>query len=157
MTKGMGQVESSIYLENDYEGLDCVWIASDQDENVGAFVTFGSGPIFSKAVRNDWLDFEAIESAVLDLCVTSEYVDSDYVSAWPMGCSPYSEILERGFFVYDWLGGDVYQLMGIPINPISVTALPRPLRMLALSASLQLSFSTTPVVDPSTMFIPCSK
>ena len=43
------------------EGIDCVWLASDGAEHVGAFITAGMGPIPAEVLRCDFLSVDDIE------------------------------------------------------------------------------------------------
>ena len=45
------------------EGIDCVWLASDREGRVGAFITAGVGPIPAEALSSVYMPVEDIEAA----------------------------------------------------------------------------------------------
>jgi hypothetical protein len=79
--------------------IDCVWIASDRDGHVGAFVTAGVGPIPELALNSaEPLLVEDIEEAILKLPKVS---DCRLLVSIPRPDS-FIDMAERGLFVYDW-------------------------------------------------------
>ncbi|MBS0372852.1 MAG: hypothetical protein JSS57_27060 [Proteobacteria bacterium] len=113
------------------DGLDCVWLATDRNGHLGAFVTGGSGPIPVSATSDSSFPIEDIEAAVCELPQISEtrllvqMRRPDY----------FIDIAQRGFFVYDWR--DVYEPVAVPLNPITLDALPESIRRLAVDATLR--------------------
>lgn len=110
------------------EGVDCVWIATDHEGYVGAFVTAGVGPIPQLVLGSKGVAIEDIEERICELppvskvqVLTSVPRPDDFVA-----------MAERGVFVYDW--SDVhrtsrqsigaYELMAVPETPITVNDLP---------------------------------
>ena len=116
------------------DGVDCVWIGSDSDGHLGAFVTGGVAPIPIRALNSDVLPVEEAEKAVCQLPSISETQllvsmkrPDDYVA-----------IAERGFFVYDWCDVErterestkSYEQLVVPLSPIRSHELPEPLAQL---------------------------
>jgi len=116
-------------------GVDCVWLASDRDRNLGAFVTGGSGPIPLRVLNGELVRIEDIEGRMFDL----PSVSNSRLLVSMKKADDFIALAERGFFVYDWR--DVhrtlkdstfsYELIAIPLNPTRVDALPDPLLGLA--------------------------
>lgn len=119
--------------------LDCVWIASDRDEHVAAFVTAGIGPIPSLVLDNavESLLIENIENAILRLPKVSA---RRLLVSVPRPDS-FIAMAERGLFVYDWSDVhrttafliDAHELMACPVRAVSLDELPEPLRSHAAS------------------------
>ncbi|QDQ28068.1 hypothetical protein FNU76_17910 [Chitinimonas arctica] len=117
------------------DGLDCVWLASDRNGHLGAFVTGGIGPIPVSVLGTTLLAIEEIEGVVCELPPISE------VRLLVQMKRPFDFIAmaQRGFFVYDWR--DVhrtvhelthsYEAIAFPSNPITMEMLPEPLRAVA--------------------------
>jgi hypothetical protein len=110
------------------DGIDCVWLASDRDGHLGAFVTGGVGPIPIQALNCEDALIEDIEKFICNLrnastarLLVSIKRPDDFI-----------ELAERGVFVYDW--SDVhrtaresihaYELVATPVSPITVNMLP---------------------------------
>jgi hypothetical protein len=119
------------------DGVDCVWVASDRNDNLGAFVTGGVGPIPLQVLNRVFVSVEDIEVRLCELPKSSELRllvsmkrPDDFIC-----------IAERGFFVHDWRdihrtareSTHVYELIAVPLHPISVDALSEPLRTVAAS------------------------
>jgi hypothetical protein len=112
--------------------LDCVWVASDRDGHVAAFVTAGIGPIPALVLNNpESLLVQEIEEAILRLPKVSA---SRLIASVPRPDS-FIAMAERGFFVYDWSDVhrtvsliDAYEPMACPVNPVSLDKLPESLR-----------------------------
>lgn len=133
------------------DGVDCVWVASDRNGNLGAFVTGGVGPIPLQVLTDELVSIEDIEERLCELPKVSDLRllvsmkrPDDFIC-----------IAERGFFVYDWRdvhrtsheSTHVYEPIAVPLNPISVDALPEPLHSLAAS----LRFGNVAFVDETTI------
>jgi hypothetical protein len=121
-------------------GVDCVWLALDQEGHVAAFATGGSGPMPLHLLEAQGQVVENIEArlgelsrtAVARLLVSLKRPD-DFV-----------DIAERGIFAYDW--SDVhraerdeihaYELIAAPSEPIKITALPDDVARLAAKTKL---------------------
>jgi len=133
------------------EGLDCVWIGSDREGRVGAFVTGGEGPIPAGALLADRLSVEEIEGRLNELpAVTSARLlvplkrPDDFV-----------ELARRGFFAYDWT--DVhrtssealraYEQVAVPETPISAKDLPAEIAALLDGIVLNVSFAQEAKID----------
>lgn len=115
-------------INNKYPiGVDCVWLASDKNGNLAAFVTGGTGPIPIESIKCQSLLLEDIEECICDLPTVS------MVSLIVKIKRPddFVEMAKRGFFVYDW--NDVhktilestqaYKAIAIPLSPITVDSL----------------------------------
>ena len=111
------------------EGVDLVWLASDQEDRVGAFITAGCGPIPLPALRTGHLLLEDVEPTVGKMSEISEVRllvsvkrPDDFVG-----------LGKRGFFVFDWTDIyrkkadliDAYEPVAIPSNPIRLDMLAR--------------------------------
>jgi hypothetical protein len=117
------------------EGIDCVWLASDREGHLGAFITAGVGPIPAEALKSDYVPVEDIEGLVCDMpnvsgarLLVSVKRPDDFV-----------DLAERGVFVYDWI--DIhrtareavcaYEPVAVPVKPIKVDLLPADLAAVA--------------------------
>jgi hypothetical protein len=141
------QVEDRNYPE----GSDCVWIGSDREGRVGAFVTGGEGPIPAGALLSHRLSVEEIEGRLSELpLVTSARLrvplkrPDDFVA-----------LARRGFFAYDWT--DVhrttsealhaYEQIAVPETPISARELPAEIAALLEGIVLNVSFAQDTMID----------
>jgi len=129
------------------EGVDCVWIASDSNGHVCAFVTGGIGPIPIEALNSELVSIEDIEELICQLpkasgvqLLISMKRPDDFI-----------DMAERGLFVYDWRDVErslkesthMYEPIAVPITPISIDELPESLRGFATN----ISFSKVLFVD----------
>ena len=138
--------------ERDYpDGLDCVWIASDRDGRVGAFITGGEGPIPTQAVLSHRLPVDEIEARLGKLPSTS--IARLLV---PMKRpDDFLELARRGVFAYDWT--DVhrtrsealhaYEQIAAPGTPIAAGELPKEIAALLEGIVLNVSFAHQPSID----------
>lgn len=138
--------ETAAFLEDEErevkypEGIDCVWLASDREGHVGAFITAGMGPIPAEALNSTIVPFEDIGGRLDQLPRVSEARllvplkrPDDFI-----------DLAERGLFVYDWSdihrtargALQVYEAMAVPTQPITVSSLPSDLSSLATALSL---------------------
>ncbi len=141
------------------EGIDCVWLASDREGNVGAFATGGSGPIPVGALTETQPAIVDIEERVhllprtsqAKLLVTVKRPD-DFIA-----------MAERGLYVYDW--SDVhrtareaigaYELMAAPLRPITAREMADEFAATLAGANLNtVSFETERLLDVRTL-LPC--
>jgi len=143
------------------DGIDCVWIASDRNGNLGAFVTGGVGPIPVLVLNSEWATVENVEEVVCQLPKVSEVRllvsmkrPDDFIA-----------MAERGFFVYDWR--DVhrtarestytYELIAVPLNPIGSNKLPMPLAGLVTEVRLdEVVFTEAASLDVSVQIECCN-
>lgn len=122
------------------DGIDCVWIASDGNGHVGAFVTAGEGPIPVQALRNEQIDIKDVEEAVCQL----PQVTSARLLVQIKRPDDFIAMAERGLFVYDWRdvhrpvrkSKDAYEPVAVPLTPITSDALPETLAILAANVVL---------------------
>lgn len=147
--------------ERDYpEGLDCVWIGSDREGRIGAFVTAGEGPIPVGLLLSDRLSLDEIEGRLGELpSVTSAKLlvplkrPDDFV-----------DLARRGFFAYDWTDVHrtssealhVYEQIAVPETPISARELPAEVAALLEGMVLNVSFSQDVKIDV-TRHLDCRK
>ncbi|WP_129688365.1 hypothetical protein [Gottfriedia acidiceleris] len=120
-------------LTNDYDGFDMVWIASDINGQLGAFNTFGGGPVPCEALN---FPFEDIEEAVLRL----SYNSGTHLLPQLPSQDRFIELVNRGFFVYDWSHSNSYKLYEVPIKPRLISELPDDLQKLADSIKFHIAF-----------------
>ncbi len=114
------------------DGIDCVWLASDRNGHVAAFVTAGVGPVPTEALNWERPKVEDVEELVCGM----PHVTAARVL---VPVDSFVELAERGLFVYDW--SDVhrttrdelraYELVAIPVSPITVDVLPANLACIA--------------------------
>lgn len=133
------------------EGVDCVWLATDRDARVAAFVTGGAGPIPVSVLDVSRPPVEEIEARINEIKpVTSAQLlvnlkrPDDFVG-----------FAKRGLFAYDWTDvhrtrGEslhAYELIAIPGSPISIRDLPNDLADLVAEVSLNVSFNMEERID----------
>jgi hypothetical protein len=117
------------------QGLDCIWLASDREGHVGAFITAGVGPIPVEALSSVYMPFEDIEGRLCQLPPVSQAQLLDSVKR----PDDLINLAERGVFVYDWTDIHrtaredlrVYEPVAVPTKPITVSSLPSDLAALA--------------------------
>lgn len=122
------------------DGIDCVWIASDQHGHLGAFVTAGIGPIPISILSDETISIDEVESAICDLPLISDA----YLLVQMKRPDDFIAMAQRGFFVYDWRdvhrttdeSTSLYELISRPQTPINLGSLPKQLREIAAKASL---------------------
>ena len=140
---------------NKYPQADCVWIASDAEGNVGAFVTGGEGPIPANALLPPCIPIDKIEKAVLQ---TQAHCDAIMLRKYTRPDS-FIALAQRGFFVFDWsdvhrVSADeigAYEKVCVPSSPRPVSALSSEFqRHLASSCQFNIEFGTTAAIDPRT-------
>jgi hypothetical protein len=136
--------------------IDCVWIASDRNDRVAAFVTAGCGPVAKLALEHPFAEVEEIEAALLLLPKTSDF----RLGANLGRTDSFERLAERGFFVHDW--SDVnetnanathaYTLVAFPLNPISSSKLPEGLRSCANTVNFPtVNFEDAPHLDATAL------
>lgn len=117
------------------EGIDCVWLASDRNGCLGAFITAGVGPIPIEALDFAYMPVEDIEGQLCQLPPVSQAQLLVSVKR----PDDFIELAERGVFVYDWTDINrtarevlrVYEPVAAPTKPITVGSLPSDLAALA--------------------------
>ncbi len=134
------------------EGIDCVWLASDRDGHLGAFITAGSGPIPAEALDSAYMPIEDIEGQLCQLPPVSQAQLLVSVKR----PDDYIDLAERGVFVYDWTDINrtanealrVYEPVAVPTKPITASSLPSDLAALAKVLRLaDVVFAVGGVVD----------
>ena len=110
------------------DGVDCLWLASDHEGHVAAFVTGGVGPIPILALNCEDVLVADLEELVCDLPRIS--VASLLISI--KRPDDFLDLAERGVFVYDWTDVQrtssesvfAYEPVAAPVTPIRVDKLP---------------------------------
>ena len=123
------------------EGMDCVWLASDRAGHLAAFITAGIGPIPIATLAASALPIDEVESS---LCELPQVTQAKLLVSVPRP-DDFIDLAERGLFVYDWTDISrtardalhVYEPVAVPVQPITVGALPNDLA--ALAKAVQLS------------------
>ncbi|WP_315757436.1 MULTISPECIES: hypothetical protein [unclassified Bradyrhizobium] len=116
-------------------GIDCVWIASDRDGHVGAFISAGAGPIPAAGFDSDQIPIEDIETRLCQLPIVS----SAHLLATVRSPASFVDLAERGLFVYDWIDAHrssrdatcMYEPVAVPAMPLRSDQLPNDLHILA--------------------------
>ena len=133
-----------------YPHADCVWLASDQNGHVAAFVTAGTGPI-PTAVLQTPLPVEESEALVCSLPTTTT---ARLLVSVPRPDS-FVDLAERGLFVYDWhehrIDGrstGVYEAVATPNDPVCFGSLTGELAEISKVVTFgSVSFMDARVVD----------
>ena len=134
------------------QGSDCVWLASDEQGHLGAFITAGVGPIPAAAFDSGLIELEDIEGRLCQLPLTSHAQLLVSVKR----PDDFIDLAERGFFVYDWTDVSrttqeelrVYELVAVPTQPLNVGSLPPDLATVATVLRLSdLVFAAGSAVD----------
>jgi hypothetical protein len=134
------------------EGIDCIWLATDREWNLGAFITAGMGPIPLAALDSNYIPIEDIEEQLCQLppvaqakLLVSVKRPDDFV-----------DLAERGLFVYDWTdisratheARRMYEPVAIPSKPITKNYLPSNLETLASALRLaDIVFSANDAIN----------
>ncbi|WP_137940450.1 hypothetical protein [Chitinivorax sp. B] len=121
-------------------GLDCVWLATDRNGHLGAFVTGGIGPIPKSVLSSASVSIENIEEMV---CALPQVSDVRLLVKMKRP-DDFVEMAQRGLFVYDWCDvhrtasefTHAYEPIAVPLNPISANLLPEVLMKVALATKL---------------------
>ena len=107
------------------DGIDVLWLASDQAGHLGVFVTGGRGPIPVPALLETY-PLDTIEDQVLKLPQISD-IDLRIREPRP---DRFVALAERGFFVFDWSDIhrteayiDEYELIALPYRPLTLDQL----------------------------------
>ncbi|XUM21197.1 hypothetical protein ACRAVF_28120 [Bradyrhizobium oligotrophicum S58] len=140
-------------------GTDCVWIASDRHNHVGAFITAGAGPIPASAFNADRVPIERVEEHLCRLPIVS----SAHLLVAVKSPASFVDLAERGLFVYDW--ADVhrsirnerrtYEPVAVPATPLRSDRLPADLNVLADQLRLpEIRFGRETFVDIRSI-LPC--
>lgn len=122
-------------MRNYPEGLDCIWLAYDSADNVGAFITAGLGPLPAQSLSAD-LDIELAEEEILSLPERGAATLLIQVKR----PDDYLNLAARGLYVYDWtdIGRvakaeiNAYELVAVPDAPLLKQELPQILQNYAV-------------------------
>mgnify|MGYP001269893781 FL=1 len=134
------------------EGIDCVWLASDHDGHLGAFITAGIGPIPEDALDSVHMPVEDIEDRLCQLPPVSQARLLVSVKR----PDDFIDLAERGVFVYDWTDINrtarealrVYEPVAVPTKPITASSLPSDLAALAKVLRLaDIAFAACKAID----------
>ncbi|ENX52977.1 MULTISPECIES: hypothetical protein [Acinetobacter] len=94
------------------EGIDCIWIAMDQNGALAAFVTAGVAPIPTIVLNSSLLELENIEQIVIEQFPVIGEANLKVDLPRP---DDFIAISKRGLFVYDWDDNEQqYVLISIP-------------------------------------------
>jgi len=137
-------------MAQDYpEGMDCVWMASDQEGCLGVFITAGRGPIPKAALNEE--HFDAVDTLLRDLRprTAAEVFVTDGNTA------DFEDVASLGLFVFDWQDiqhgqgeTESYDIAAAPAEPLRVADLPPSTTGLASTVRLPLSFRGAKRIDP---------
>ena len=134
------------------QGIDYVWLASDREGHVGAFITAGVGSIPVEVLSSVYIPIEDIEGRLYQLLPVSQVRLLVSVKR----PNDFIELAERGIFVYDWTDIHriarealrVYEPVAVPTKPIMVSSLPADLADLAKALRLvDVVFAASKTVD----------
>jgi hypothetical protein len=115
--------------------MDCVWLASDRDGYLAAFITAGIGPVPVEALESVDVPVEEVESLLCEMPKVSQAKLLVSVKR----PDDLIDLAERGVFVYDWTdvhrtardAVGAYEQVAAPANPIQQDRLPDSLAALA--------------------------
>ncbi|CAM4431290.1 hypothetical protein F901_00225 [Acinetobacter dispersus] len=94
------------------EGIDCIWIAMDQNGALAAFVTAGVAPIPTIVLNSSLLELENIEQILIEQFPVIGEANLKVDLPRP---DDFIAISKRGLFVYDWDDNEQqYVLISIP-------------------------------------------
>ena len=134
------------------DGIDCVWLAADDEGRVAAFVTAGIGPIPLTAMA---LGEEAVEDLEGSIVEMPRFSEARLLAKLPRP-DDFIAIAERGIFAFDWRDihrstvedTQCYELIAAPITPINVEQLPNNIRSIALTTRIsRVRFLTARMID----------
>lgn len=137
------------------QGIDCVWLASDRDGRVAAFVTAGEGPVPESALADAAVELSDIEDRLNELPPQAQ---ARLFVSIPEPES-FVALAQRGLYVYDWTDAhrpssaarNAYQRVAAPTAAIAVDALPEDLAAVARSACFAgITFDVDDAVDVRT-------
>lgn len=108
------------------EGIDCVWLASDREGHLGAFVTGGIAPIPTYWLNSENMQIEDVEGSVCELPNASAVRMLIEIKR----PDDFIEMASKGIFVYDWRDihrtsdrCNTYELVAAPLTPITIDGL----------------------------------
>jgi len=116
-------------------GIDCLWLASDRDGRLGAFLTGGAGPIPMDVLAAS--SFPVTKTGAM-LCRQPKIAAARLLVSLKRP-DDFIDLAERGFHVYDWsdMGRTsrgvtgAYEPIAMPETPISIDDLPDELAAVA--------------------------
>lgn len=134
------------------DGIDCVWLASDRDGHLAAFVTAGVGPIPIQILSDEGPAIEDIEEHICDM----PSVSAVHLLGSIKRPDSFIKLAERGVFVYDW--SDIhriihesihaYEPVAVPVSPITIDMLPDDLSNIAKAVKfVDLAFADGQLLD----------
>lgn len=121
-------------------GRDLSWIASDRLDQVGLFVTAGSGPVPPSA-------FSWVEEAEEQACALPTICVAELLMSLPRP-DDFLELGRRGFFAFDWTDAgkeivqatNTYELVCRPAAPVVLGTLPLWLQSAARATRIDTIF-----------------
>jgi hypothetical protein len=134
------------------DDIDCVWLASDRDGHLGAFITAGVGPIPAAALDYVYIHVEDIEGRLCRLPLVSQAELLVSVKR----PDDFIDLAERGVFVFDWTDIHrtaraalrVYEPVAVPTRPITASSLPSDLAALVEIVRLaHVAFTANEAID----------
>ncbi|WP_267549797.1 hypothetical protein [Rhizobium rhizogenes] len=132
--------------------IDCMWLATDQNGQLAAFLTAGFGPIPMDALTQVHSGSGRVERLIQDMVPTSE---APLLVTVPRP-DDFIDLARRGFFVFDWT--DIhrttrqkvhgYEVVAVPNEPKKLGALPHELAVLVQPVKFAgITFSTSSRLD----------
>jgi hypothetical protein len=137
-------------MSKPYPLTDCVWIGSDAEGFVAAFVTGGRGLIPQAALEDVFPEPNAIEMLLHKL----PYVSKAKIITKVDDPSSFGKLAKRGLFVYDWqFDTEAYEKVAVPTTKqIDSSTLPPELLALAKTISFSLNFQLNDTISPRDFF-----
>jgi len=133
-------------------GVDCVWLASDKEGHLGAFITAGTAPIPVSVLGPGYMPIDDVEGRLCQLPPVSEARLLVLVKR----PDDFIDLAQRGLFVYDWTDINrtareavrLYEQVAVPTQPITASSLPSDLAALAKVLRLaDVVFAASEAVD----------
>jgi hypothetical protein len=132
--------------------IDCVWVASDRNGKLGAFITAGCAPIPTEAFDEEFMDVPDIEQRIGVMPTVSK---CQLLTRHIPRPDDYIALAERGFYTFDWTDVhprgprlNAYELVALPERPAAIDALPHELVAMATALKLaRVDFSSASRLD----------
>ncbi|MBY3136110.1 hypothetical protein [Rhizobium laguerreae] len=139
-------------------GMDYVWIGSDKDGFLAAFVTGGFGSIPLAALEDAALPLENVEPLLAEMPSVSK---ANLLVSYPRP-DDFIAIAEKGFFVYDWADTHrverdytrKYEMVAAPTSPVPLQKLPSLLQVSARRIKFNFPFSEEILINIKDNFQP---